>query len=105
MADPNKSLWIVYRWKGYEDGEQLYRRAKFDRDLDCFKWMDASKSTFDIAQVGKKFGDWIMDDGKVKDIPYFEGLMKQTWARDAFPAFSLPTFRGLKESLGLDDMA
>ena len=65
--------------------------------------MDAARCTFDIAQVGRAFetGSRMME---VNAIPYFEGLIKHNWARDTRPGFSSPTFLGLKESLGLDDM-
>ena len=67
-------------------------------------WMEGQQCTFDIAQVGRKLEDWISEDGTTKNIPYFEGLMKQTGVRDAYPSFWPPVFSGLKESLGLDDM-
>ena len=105
VVNTDKPLWIVYRWKGYTDGTKLVKRAKFDRDVDCFMWMEANQCSFDIAQVGKKFEDWISEDGSTKNIPYFEGLMKQTGVRDTFPDFSSPTFFGLKEELGFLDVS
>ena len=56
--------------------------------------MDAARCTFDIAQVGRAFEDWVTDDGEVNAIPYFEGLMKHHRARDARPGFWSPTFWG-----------
>ena len=65
-------------------------------------WMPQDAHSTSPRSAGHlKTGSRMME---VNAIPYFEGLIKHNWARDARPGFSSPTFLGLKESLGLDDM-
>ncbi|KAK8123724.1 hypothetical protein PG999_003642 [Apiospora kogelbergensis] len=82
-----RTLWLVYRYRGVEDGNQLMTDRKWDRDVDLFGWLGlntwenvtrGTSASFDIAQLATSAEDWYKENGECKPIKNLEELMKKT---------------------------
>ncbi|KAI1869668.1 uncharacterized protein JN550_005649 [Neoarthrinium moseri] len=101
IASAEKALWLVYRYKGVENGDMITRKRKFDRDEDMFSFVESERG-FDIAQIAISFQDWIDKAGNPRLIHNAEGLIKTT-CRRADPECSHVVYESFYASLKQGD--
>ncbi|KAH6658097.1 hypothetical protein BKA67DRAFT_656323 [Truncatella angustata] len=91
VCSNERTLWLVYRYKGVEAGGRMVsRKKKFNRDDDMFQFVKGDQG-FDVCQVAEGLRDWLMEDGTFKHVHNAQALIKSTRCR-ADPEFSAPLF-------------
>lgn len=83
-----RALWLVYRYRGVEEGICLKKDRKFDRDWDLFAflgladWENTMRRTppdFDVAQLAARAEDWYGEpEGECTPIQNLPALMEST---------------------------
>lgn len=83
-----RALWLVYRYRGVEEGIRLKTDRKFDRDKDLFPFLglDDWENTrrrippdFDVAQLAARARDWYeTPGGECAPIQNLPDLMQNT---------------------------
>lgn len=97
VCSKEKSLWLVYRYKGVnEDGQVVDRQREFDRDEDMFSFVTGGKG-FDMCQVAESMKDWLKQDGSFQPVRNAQWLINYTRCR-ADPEIVVPIYEEFLEA-------